>query len=41
LTHPGVIKMFDTFSDGEHIYLVLEFCEMGEFTNLLKGEKGT
>jgi serine/threonine protein kinase len=30
LDHPNIIKLYDTFDDGENIYLVLELAQNGQ-----------
>lgn len=40
LDHPNVIKMYETFEDGDYVYLVMELCEGGELFYLVES-KGT
>ena len=39
LNHPHIVRLFDTFSDGEDIYLVMEFVSGQLFTRLTKEGK--
>jgi calcium-dependent protein kinase len=30
LNHPNILKLYETFEEKKHIYLVTEYCEGGE-----------
>ena len=36
LSHPNIIKIYGIFEENDKIYIVLEYCEKGEFNELLK-----
>ena len=36
MTHPNIISLYDHFEEGEHLYLVLEFCDGGSLGDDLK-----
>ncbi len=40
LDHPNIIKMFETFEDKDHVFLVMEYCHGGELFYHLEN-KGT
>ena len=38
LVHPTIIKLYDTFDDGDHIYLVLELAQNGQLFSKMHRE---
>ncbi|ORD97040.1 CDC5 [Hepatospora eriocheir] len=39
LDHPNIVKMYDSFRDNEHIFMVLELCGKGALDTLLNKYK--
>ena len=35
ISSPFIVKMYDCFRSGEHLYIVLEFCEDGDLKQYL------
>ena len=33
--YPGILKIFGSFTDSEYVYLILEYCEYGDFGKFL------
>jgi serine/threonine protein kinase len=41
ISHTNVIKIFGIFEENEKIYIVLEYCENGDFYEFLKNNSNT
>jgi serine/threonine-protein kinase ULK/ATG1 len=39
LSSPFIVKLYDYFRSGDHIYMVLEYCEDGDLKNYLSKKK--
>lgn len=39
MDHPNIIKLFETFEDSKHVYLVMELCQGGGLAERLKQAK--
>merc|ERR1712008_627169 len=35
LDHPNIVRLYETFEDEKHLYLVMEFCEGGDVLDRL------
>jgi serine/threonine protein kinase len=33
LSHPNIIKYYDSFREGEYFYIITEYCEVNENLN--------
>jgi len=38
--HPNIVKLYETFEDKSHLYLIMEFCEGGEVLEKLQSMGG-
>mmetsp|Transcript_83966 Transcript_83966/g.216104 ORF Transcript_83966/g.216104 Transcript_83966/m.216104 type:complete len:776 (+) Transcript_83966:188-2515(+) len=39
LDHPNIVKLYETFEDDDHLYLILELCEGGDVLDRLLQKK--
>ncbi|KAI9837473.1 MAG: hypothetical protein M1819_007121 [Sarea resinae] len=39
-SHPNIVSMIDSFETGAHIFLVLEYCSMGDLYEAIRLERG-
>ena len=39
LSHPNIIKYYSSFQEGDYLYIIEEFADNGDMTNLLKKHK--
>lgn len=39
LTHPGLVKCYNTMESKKNYYIVFEFCSGGDLSNFLKKHK--
>ena len=35
IDHPNIVKMYDILRDSTHIYIILEYCQYGDFSKFL------
>ena len=35
IDHPNIVKMYDILRDSTHIYIILEYCQYGDFSQFL------
>lgn len=40
LNHPNIIKLYDSFNDKGHLFIILQHCERGTLTSFIKPSHG-
>lgn len=40
LNHPNIIKLYDSFTDKGHLFIILQYCERGTLTSIIKPSHG-
>lgn len=40
LNHQNIIKLYDSFNDKGHLFIILQHCEQGTLTNIIKPSHG-
>ncbi|KAK8887550.1 hypothetical protein M9Y10_038599 [Tritrichomonas musculus] len=40
LDHQNIIKLYDSFNDKNHLFIILQYCERGTLNNLIKPSHG-
>lgn len=38
IKHPFIVRLHDSFQDGEHLFMILDFCPGGDLGHLLQSE---
>jgi serine/threonine protein kinase len=39
LNYPEIVKILDTFTEGEKYYILMEYCEQGSLNNFIESER--
>ena len=39
ITHPNIVKIYDYFTEGKYIFMIIEYCENGNLLSLVSPDK--
>jgi serine/threonine protein kinase len=40
MKHPNIVKYFDCFMDPNYLIIIMEYCNAGDLTGLIKAQTG-
>ncbi|OHT15751.1 CAMK family protein kinase [Tritrichomonas foetus] len=40
LNHPNIIKLYDSFEENDHLFMILQLCENGTLSSIIKNSRG-